>query len=161
MRLLLLIDSQNLFYSAKNAFGSDALVDYQLLKEEAILNRRFTSIRCIAFMPFVSQREKIEPVLKSYGYEVLPEHPAKGRLKDSDVLLATVGMATTADVVVVASGDADYCPLYRALKSRGVRVEVLAFPNSLGGEVKDCVDEIRYLEKGILFQRAYHREVLV
>jgi len=56
------------------------------------------------------------------------------------------------DIVVVASGDSDFTPVYDSMRSRGIRTEILSFPGSLAASVVDKVDEVRYLDREYLFE---------
>jgi len=50
------------------------------------------------------------------------------------------------DVVALATGDADFTPLVRLCQERGARVEVLAFRDFAGQELKDACD--RFVDLG-------------
>ena len=50
------------------------------------------------------------------------------------------------DVVALATGDADFTPLVRLAQERGARVEVLAFRDFAGQELKDACD--RFVDLG-------------
>jgi len=45
-RLLFLVDVQNLFYSARDAYGLASRVDFRKLKEAALNGRKFKHIVC-------------------------------------------------------------------------------------------------------------------
>ena len=167
--LLFLVDVQNLFYSARSAFGSDARVDFKKLKEEALNGRKFRRIISKAYFavrpderpePFISalQRLSYEVSLVSIrGHEV-----GEASATNIDVLLATDALNTKLggrypNVVVVASGDSDFLPVYQALIERGVIVEVLSFPASLSTAVEDTVHKVVRLDASHLFE-SYPKE---
>ena len=160
MRLLFLVDVQNLFYSVRDTYGVDARIDFKLLREEAICNRSFTSVRCVAYLTHFKERDDIEGlkkalVLLSYETRIGKIRRTESGLAgtDMDVELATeaIDKADEYDVIVVASGDGDLIPAYKILKGRGKRVEVIAFSGSLGRSIGEEVDEVKYLGKGVLY----------
>jgi len=163
--ILLLCDAQNLFYSVRDLFGNDARVDFKKLIEAARSNREHEEVRPIAYLAQYQQGAGptdtgVISAFKATGYEVrvrqVKQRPG-GKFSspntDSDIILDAMDLVTKCDikVVVIASGDRDFVPLYQKLKERGIRVEVLAFQDSLSGELMRHVDEIRLLGASILF----------
>lgn len=159
--ILLLVDVQNLFYSVRDNFGTSARVDFGKLVDTAKANRD-EDIRPIAYIAQYTETDgdkSIIGALRTIGYEVkikqVKKH--KGTFSktdlDSEMILDAMDFATKDDVstVVVASGDADFVPLYSKLRERNLRVEVLSFQDSLSGSLQHVVDEIRLLSRSILF----------
>ena len=161
--LLLLCDTQNLFYTAREAYGVAARIDFKKLKEVADNGRRFKHIVRRAYLSakpdgkqdaFVGALEKL-----SYEVVVVPirEHQdgsTSGTNIDEHLAkdLTTVKFdGRDPEVVVVASGDSDFVPMYRTLKDRGVRVEVMSFLPALGTSIGDVVDEVTKLTRDHLF----------
>jgi uncharacterized LabA/DUF88 family protein len=84
------------------------------------------------------ERTRIEQWLKDRGFEAPRVFPRdkNGRSKQVDISLTTE-MLTHAhrrhyDTAILIAGDADYCPLVRAVKGEGARVHVWAFTGGLG-----------------------------
>lgn len=164
LTLLFLVDVQNLFYSARNAFGSDARVDFKKIKDEAINGRKFGRIISKAYFavrPGDAPDDFIAALLRlSYDVNLVQmrSHEQGGASATNiDVMLAVDAMDTkiagqSPSVIVVASGDSDFMPVYKALLRRGVRIEVLSFPASLSSTVQETVDEVRHLDSRHLFE---------
>jgi uncharacterized LabA/DUF88 family protein len=58
---------------------------------------------------------------------------------------------------VIASGDADFVPLYKKLREHGITVEVLGFSDSLAKSLSYHVDSVRELGSEILFSNEPHK----
>ena len=50
------------------------------------------------------------------------------------------------DVVILATGDPDFARLVRAIQNKGKRVEVLAYQNRIGNQLRRESDEFHALE---------------
>ncbi len=159
-RLLCLIDCQNIFYGVRDMYGPSARIDFAKLREEAMLGRKFTSTRFVAYMTtYRDDSSGLRRVLERLHYEVKLQRIRKchGHLVNTDIdtWLVADGLSASlhkGDVAVIASGDADMIPLYRALKACGCRVEVLTVPGCLSPQVSREVHEVRFLGEGILLE---------
>lgn len=165
--ILLLVDVQNLFYSVRDNFGTQARVDFKKLLEVARNNRdvAVTPQAFIAQYGSSTQDKSVVGALRAVGYEVHIKHVKMRQGKftrtdlDSEMILVAMDVVTKnegVETVVVASGDSDFVPLYTKLKERNIRVEVLGFQDSMSTELQHYVDDIRLLGKTILFD---HDEV--
>ena len=144
-RVGVFVDVQNMFYSAKHQYN--AKLNFASLLEATVRGRRL--VRAIAYIvqtPEIDQSAFIA-MLKSTGYEVRskelilrPDGSAKGDW-DMGMAIDTIAMAPKLDVIVLVSGDGDFCALVHMLKSQGVRVEVYAFPHSVAEELKHAATE--------------------
>jgi len=63
---------------------------------------------------------------------------------DPDISIDAIALADKVDVMVIVTGDADFVPLVYALKSKGVKVEIMSFPENTGRELIDVAD--KYIE---------------
>lgn len=174
--ILVLVDVSNIYLSARDNYGYAARVDFRKLRELALkpTERRFKHILCRAYSAAKPDQapEQFLTALEKIGFEVIT---MTIRTHDSGVPSATnidVQLAKDAvtlkvggeypDIVVVASGDSDFVPVYRDLKARGSRVEIISFPQSLGGEVIHVVDAVTKLDRNIFFTktREYSKAVV-
>jgi len=136
-RIGLFVDTQNLYYSAKDYFSAHlhygrllqcALRERQLQQANAYLVARDNPAH-----GFISK-------LSSFGYrlhlrQVAVHHSDEGRIKlegdwDMGIAMDIVRALPYIDVVVLASGDGDFVPLLRFCHERGLRTEVMAFRES-------------------------------
>lgn len=149
-RVGLFVDTQNLYYAARDGYGR--AVDYQRLLERAARGRRLAQAGA-----YVVEREGERAAfgfvtkLSTLGYRVhrrlLRVHraDAEGRTileGDWDMGIAAdlVRAWDGLDVVVLASGDGDFVPILALAQERGLRVEVLAFRATTSQALIDRVD---------------------
>jgi uncharacterized LabA/DUF88 family protein len=141
-RVAVLVDVQNMFYSAKYQYR--AKLSYTKLLEAAVQCRQL--VRAIAYIvqtPDIDQTNFIN-MLQQTGFEVKskvlrlrPDGTAKGDW-DMGMAIDAISMADRLDALVLVSGDGDFVDLVNMLKGRGVRVEVLSFPSSTAEELKQA-----------------------
>jgi uncharacterized LabA/DUF88 family protein len=156
-RVALFVDTQNLYYGARDSF--DRHVDYRRLLEVALRGRRLAHATA-----YVVEREGDSTAygfitkLSVLGYRVRRRKVRVHRLDDEGRTVMEgdwdMGIAADmirslehADVLVLASGDTDFVPIVELAQDRGRRVEVLAFRNSAGQDLVDLADSFRDLSE--------------
>lgn len=147
-RVALLVDTQNLYYAARAQ--SSAAVDYQRLLAAAVRGRRAAHATA-----YVVEREGdsgshgFYGKLSALGYRVkrlsLRVHRGDSATVvegdwDMGIAADMVRAMDEVDVIVLASGDADFVPFVELAQQRGVRIEVLAFRDSTGQALLDAAD---------------------
>ncbi len=151
-RVVVLIDVQNMYYSAKNLYGRK--VNFKEILEEALGERRL--IRAIAYgiRTETEEEKSFFEALRHRGIEVkvkdLQVFPGGLKKGDWDVGIAVdaIKFSRFVDVIVLVSGDGDFVPLVEYLRyATPVRVELMAFGRSCSGLLKQKVDEFLDLEK--------------
>ncbi len=144
-RIGVLIDIQNLYYSAKVLHQKKVNFD-QILKS-AVGDRKL--IRAIAYgiKTAEGQEEKFFEALEKVGYEVktkdLQIFPGGAKKGDWDVGIAVdaIKMSKSLDAIVLVSGDGDYIPLVKYIQSTtGCRVEGIAFAESTSNKLVEELD---------------------
>ncbi|HOX28601.1 MAG TPA: NYN domain-containing protein [bacterium] len=153
-RVGIFVDVQNLFYSAK--YQHHSKVDFSKLLNICLNERQL--IRAIAYIvqtPDIDQTTFIN-ILNGIGYEikskdlrVRPDGTAKGDW-DMGIAIDTIAMAERLDVVVLVSGDGDFCDLIHMLKAKGVVTEVVSFPNNTSEDLKKAATMYIPLDKNVL-----------
>ena len=144
-RVEVLIDVQNLYYSAKNLYHSK--VNFQEVLKSAVAGRKF--IRAFGYVVRTKTGEETPffDALSKIGIETrvkdLQEFYGGAKKADWDVgiVIDAIRTAPGVDVVVLASGDGDFIALVEYLKNMGKRVEVVAFGRSTSGKLKEAADE--------------------
>ena len=144
-RVAVLIDTQNLYHSAKNLYRSK--VNFGAVLKEAVGGR--VLVRAIAYVIATESGEEsafFDALLK-LGIETrtkdLQIFYGGSKKADWDVGIAidAVRLAEKVDAVVLVSGDGDFKPLVEYLKyATGTQAEVLSFGKSTSGLLRECVD---------------------
>ncbi len=141
-RVAILIDGQNIYLSAK-ARGTKP--NYSKIMNA--LNGRQV-IRAIIYniLPDGVDQSKFIYAMESMGYEVRSKRPRPlpdGSFKadwDMQIAIDAIALADKVDVMVILTGDSDFLALVYALKSRGVKVEIMSFPETTGRELIEAAD---------------------
>lgn len=143
-RVAVLIDVQNMYYSARNLF--DARVNFGEVVKEAVTDRQL--IRSVAYVVRTKTGEErpFFEALTKLGIETkekeLQEFFGGAKKADWDVGMTVdaVRFAETVDVIILVSGDGDFVPLVEYLKNKGKQVEVLAFGETTSAKLKESAD---------------------
>jgi uncharacterized LabA/DUF88 family protein len=144
-RVVVLIDTQNMYHSAKHLYG--AHLNFGKLVETLVAGRRI--IRAIAYVATSKTGEEkgFFGALAAAGIEVkskdVIEFASGERKADWDVGMAidAVRFSDRVDVVILVTGDGDFVPLVEYLKGKGAAVEVAAFGESTSKLLRDAGDD--------------------
>jgi uncharacterized LabA/DUF88 family protein len=151
-RVGVLVDIQNLYYSAKVLYGKK--VNFKKVLEEATSGRKL--IRAIGYgiKTLEGQEEKFFEALGKQGFEVktkdLQIFPGGQKKGDWDVGIAVdaIKMSKTLDAVVLISGDGDYIPVVEYIQNTtGCRVEGMAFLESTSNKLVEKLDDFTNLSE--------------
>ena len=112
-RVAIFIDTQNMYYSARNLFG--ARVNFKNIVEDAVSGRKLT--RAIAYVVATKTGEErpFFEALKGAGIETKEkELQIYGGMKKADwdvgIAVDAIKLADKVDAIVIASGDGDFYP---------------------------------------------------
>ncbi|NCN12011.1 NYN domain-containing protein [Candidatus Kaiserbacteria bacterium] len=144
-RVAILIDTQNLYHSAKNLYKSK--VSFGDVVEAALGERKL--IRAVSYvvntesgeeMPFFEALEKLGIEIKTKDLQIFYGGAKKA---DWDVGLAVdaIKLAHKVDAIVIVTGDGDFIPLVEYVKSQGCQVEAISFGRSSSAGLKAAVDD--------------------
>ncbi len=144
-RVEVLIDVQNLYYSARNLYGQK--VNFGEVLKTGVSGRKF--IRAFAYVVRTKTGEEkpFFDALTKLGIETrvrdLQEFYGGAKKADWDVgiVIDAIRTAQALDVIVLCSGDGDFIPLVDYLKNQGKRVEVAAFGRTTSLKLKEAADE--------------------
>ena len=145
-RVGVLVDIQNLYYSAKVLYSKK--VNFGAVLREAVGDRKL--IRAIAYgiSTIDKQEGKFFDALEKQGFEVkskdLQIFPGGAKKGDWDVGITVdaIKLSKSLDVIVLVSGDGDYLSLVEYLQNTtGCRVEGIAFSESTSGKLVEELDK--------------------
>lgn len=148
--VVVLIDTQNLYYSAKNLYHSK--VDFGQILKTAVSARKLIRAFAYVVQTKTGEEKPFFEALTGLGIEtrVKPLQEFYGGMKKADwdvgIVIDAIRASNNVDVIVLVSGDGDFIPLIEYLKNKGKRVEVMAFGRSASSMVKEEADEFINLE---------------
>ncbi len=150
-RVAIIIDTQNLYHSAKNLYK--AKVNFANVLKVALGNRKL--IRAVAYVvntesgeeqPFFEALEKAGIEIKTKDLQIFYGGAKKA---DWDVGMAVdaIKAAHKVDAVVLVTGDGDFIPCVEYVKSLGCQVEAVTFGRSASSGLKTVVDDFLDLDE--------------
>lgn len=149
-RVGVLVDIQNLYYSARVLFQKK--VNFKNVLIDATSGRKLVRAIAYGIKTVEGQEEKFFDALEKQGFEVKTKDLqifAGGQKKgDWDVGIAVdaIKMSKTLDAVVLVSGDGDYIPVVEYIQSTtGCRVESMSFNESTSNKLIESVDDFTNL----------------
>ena len=151
-RIGIFIDVQNMYHTAKALYEQN--VNFAKIVELATQDRQL--VRAIGYVikseapkeqQFFDALEKIGIELAMKDVQVFASGQKKG---DWDVGMAVdaIKIAHRLDVVVLVTGDGDFCPLVNYLReNKGCKVEGVGFARSTSAKLIESLDHFTYLDK--------------
>ncbi len=144
-RVAVLIDTQNMYHSAKHIHG--ARLAFGKVVENLADGRPI--VRAIAYVAKSKTGEEAPffEALQEAGIELrvkdVQEFSSGEKKADWDVGLAidAVKLSPKCDAIVLMSGDGDFVPLVEYLQEHGLYVEVAAFAESTNAQLKTVCDK--------------------
>lgn len=150
-RVGVFIDTQNLYHSAKNIYGSK--VNFGQVVKDCLGGRFLT--RAIAYVittesgeekGFFDALEKVGIETRTKNLQIFAGGAKKG---DWDVGLAidAIKLSPKLDAVILITGDGDFVPLIEYLKNSGCQVEVASFGRSSSAKLIEAADDFIDLDQ--------------
>jgi len=152
-RVAVLVDGQNIYLSAKS---HGAKPDYMALLK-LIEGRQVIRALIYNILPEGVDQSKFVNAVESMGYEMRTKKPRRlpdGSLKadwDMQMAIDALALADKVDVMVIISGDADFIPLIHALRSKGVKAEIISFRCDTSKELVDAADSYTDITDNMLY----------
>jgi uncharacterized LabA/DUF88 family protein len=150
-RVVVLIDAQNLYHSARNLY--QAKVNFKEVLKLGVSGRRLARAFAYVIRTKTGEERPFFEALTKLGIETRIKDLQEfyGGLKKADwdvgIVIDAIRTAPSVDVVVLASGDGDFIPLVEYLKNQGKKVEVIAFGHSTSSKLREAADEFMDLEE--------------
>jgi uncharacterized LabA/DUF88 family protein len=147
-RLGIFVDVPNVMYAAERR---RIAIDFGLLRD--FLSRGRELVRASAYAPIsddpqakLETQKFVQPFVgKEYRIVTKPlKRYGDGTMKanfDVELAIDILTMCDRLDVVSLVSGDGDFRRLVELVASRGVRVQVVAFAESMSGDLRALADE--------------------
>lgn len=157
VRVGVFVDVQNMFYSAREYYGGK--LDFEKFLAYAVRGRDL-----VLAVAYLVQAEDVDQsafisVLEHMGFKVRVK-PLKRRSdgtarSDWDIGIAvdTLTWAEKLDVVILATGDGDFAELVKALKARGVMVELVSFAQNTAEALKQAADRFYPITEHLIIKK--------
>ncbi len=151
-RVAVLVDIQNLYYSARVLYGKK--VNFKNILSEGVSGRKL--IRAIGYgiRTVEGLEEKFFDAISKHGFEVktkdLQIFPGGQKKGDWDVGIAVdaIKMSKSVDAIILVSGDGDFIPVVEYVQNTtGCRVEGMAFLESASGKLIEKLDDFTNLSE--------------
>lgn len=140
-RVALLIDTQNLYHSAKNLYNGR--VNFANVLKVAVGDRQL--VRAIAYLITTESQDEAQffDALLKMGIETkskdLQVFYGGNKKADWDVGICVdaIRLANKVDTIILATGDGDFVPLVEHIKNSGTQIEVVSFGRSASAKLKE------------------------
>jgi uncharacterized LabA/DUF88 family protein len=150
-RVAVIIDTQNLYHSAKNLYKSK--VNFAAVVQAAVQDRKL--IRATSYVvnteggeesAFFEALEKVGIEIKTKDLQIFYGGAKKA---DWDIGMAVdaIKMAPKMDAIIFATGDGDFIPAVEYIKSLGCQVEAVTFGRSSSSGLRAAVDDFIDLDE--------------
>ena len=152
-RVGIFVDVPNLIYAAERR---NITIDFGRVLEYFTRDREL--VRATAYSPITDdpqaklENQRFVQHFVGHPYRIMTKplkRFADGSMKanfDIELAIDILTMSDRLDIVVLMSGDGDFRRLVELISSRGVRVEVVAFSETISSELKTVCD--RYVDIG-------------
>jgi uncharacterized LabA/DUF88 family protein len=143
-RVAVLIDTQNMYHSAKHIHG--ARLAFEKAVDAVVGGRQVVRVFAYVARSKTGEEQAFFDALTGAGIELrvkdVQEFSSGEKKADWDVGMAVdaVRLADKADAIVLMTGDGDFVPLVQYLQGRGVLVEVAAFAESTNAQLREVAD---------------------
>lgn len=145
-RVAVLVDVQNLYYSARNLYN--ARINFKSLLKLAVEDRILTRAIAYVINPEPGEDNDFFDAVNLAGFET-KEKPLQtfvGGAKKGDwdvgIAMDAVRIGNKVDSIVLVSGDGDFRPVVNYLQqSSGCLVEVIAFRKTANQELTEIADD--------------------
>lgn len=144
-RVAVIIDTQNLYHSAKNLYKSK--VNFSAVVQAAVQDRKL--IRAMSYVvnteggeesAFFEALEKVGIEIKTKDLQIF-YGGAKKADWDVGMVVDAIKLAHKVDAIIFATGDGDFIPGVEYIQSMGCQVEAITFGRSASSALKQAVDD--------------------
>lgn len=143
-RVGVFVDVQNMYYSAKNLYQKK--VNFGAILKQGVNSRQL--VRAVAYVikAEVEQEKNFFDALSKIGYQVRSKDlqvflgGAKKGDWDVGIAMDVMRSASKLDVIILVTGDGDFCDLLDHAKSLGCTVEVMAFRQTASSRLLEHAD---------------------
>jgi uncharacterized LabA/DUF88 family protein len=150
-RVGIFIDTQNLYHSAKNIYGSK--VNFGQVVKDGLSGRSLTRATAYVTATESGDEKSFFEALEKMGIETKTKNlqifsgGAKKANWDIDLAIDAVKYAPKLDAVILVTGDGDFVPLIEYLQNGGCQVEVISFGRATSAKLIEASDDFIDLDQ--------------
>ena len=150
-RVAVIIDTQNLYHSAKNLYK--AKLNFKAVLDTAVGDRKL--IRAVSYVvntesgeesAFFEALEKVGIEIKTKDLQIF-YGGAKKADWDVGMVVDAIKLSHKVDAIVFATGDGDFIPAVEYIKSQGCQVEAITFGRSASSGLRAAVDDFTDMDE--------------
>ena len=160
-RVVVLVDVQNLYYSARNLYH--ARVNFKNLLNLVVAGRTLTRAIAYVIRADEAKEEEFFEALNAAGFEIKEKDiqiffgGAKKGDWDVGIAMDAIRLGNKVDSIILISGDGDFKPVVNYLQqSLGCLIEIAAFRKTANKEIIELADDFINIEdytKTLLFRK--------
>ena len=161
-KVMLFIDLQNVLKSVRSVANFGLSLDFYAMAMQLIGNRQFVGAYVFDTKRPYGETDgmaRLHDKLRYLGFRIIARESydeLRQEQKEVDVALACEMIAhafrDNYDIAILVSGDRDFVPAIQHVQASGKRVEVAAFADSVGRELRKSADRFHELETYPLLQ---------
>lgn len=155
------VDSLNIFCACRDKWGR--VIDHAKLMQVALAGHDLH--RAIVYaVRFGDKMDHWIKVVQRYGFDVKVKDPIQqpgGHVKadwDTDIVIDILRLADQLDVVVIATGDGDFCGIVRRCQELGKIVRVIGVESSSSNRLMAMADEFVPVTEDMLLSERTQRK---
>ena len=143
-RVAVFIDTQNMYYSARNLFGQK--VNFGNIVETAREGRQLVRATAYVVATKTGDESAFFEALKKTGIETKEKHLMEylSGFKNADwevgITVDVMSMLGRVDTIVLVSGDGDFTHLAQYVQNHGCRFEVMSFRETTSSQLVEVAD---------------------
>ena len=153
-KVAVFVDVQNIYYTVKQCYNCH--FNYNAFWAETTSGREIVKAVAYAIDRGDQKQRQFQNILKGIGFEVKlkpfierNDGSSKGDW-DVGISIDIVSMLDMLDVVILASGDGDFCPLVELIQQKNKRIEVIAFEHNTAMDLQRQVDKFYPISSELL-----------
>ncbi len=159
-RAILVVDVQNLFYSARDIYGLSARISFRHIYERC--REKYNLIDATAYVAVDSrgQSQVFCDSLRKAGYRAVTSQlkVRNEKIYERDwnvgITISVIKRIKEFDILILASRDRNYSHLLKHIQDKNKKTVVMLFKDEIDQTLEKFANEVMYLEEKDIFYQA-------
>lgn len=158
--MLFVVDVQNLWYGAVEAFGRSARVDYKKLLR-LVTNSEEHPIEFYRADAYIvtdksGKQDVFSRIMENFGFKVFKTEVDLSRSREdreawrAGMVENVIRSLANFDLFCIATGNSDFAVVLQEAKAKNMETRVFAFSDDISNTLREQADQVIFLHKGIL-----------